>query len=143
MISVNGVDHLNLRVADLDRALRFYTGVLGLREVRRSTRPDGSVSLLALRAGNVIVFLQPSPTYAPPDDHRQSGLDHYSLEIEARDAQQLADHLRQRGVEIVEGPVTRFGAHGDGTSIYVRDPDGHRLELKQYNLRASGAASSS
>ncbi|MGH2352696.1 MAG: VOC family protein [Chloroflexota bacterium] len=134
MISVIGVDHLNLRVADLERALRFYTGVLGLREVRRNTRPDGSVALLALRAGNAIVFLQPSPGYTAPADPSQSGLDHYSLEIEAADPQQLAGWLREQGVEVVEGPVKRFGAHGNGTSIYVRDPDGHRLELKQYNL---------
>lgn len=136
MINVMGIDHLNLRVADLDRALRFYTGVVGLREVRRRTAPDGSVSLLALRAGNCIVFLQPSPGYRPPEEHGRSGLDHYSLEIEASDPAGLAVWLRAQGVEIVEGPVQRSGAHGEGTSIYVHDPDGHRIELKQYNLGA-------
>ncbi|HEX2035250.1 MAG TPA: VOC family protein [Chloroflexota bacterium] len=134
MISVVGVDHINLRVAQLDRALRFYAGVLGLREVRRQTRPDGSVGLLALRAGQAIIFLQPSPGYTPAEDHQRSGLDHYSLEIEATDPQRLAEWLREQGVEVIEGPVRRFGAHGDGTSVYVRDPDGHHLELKQYNL---------
>ena len=133
MITTIGVDHVNLRVADLDRALRFYTGIVGLREVQRNTRADGSVSLLALRAGNSIVFLQPSPGYVAPADHRQSGLDHYSLEIEAADPAGLAAWLREQGVEVVEGPVPRFGAHGRGTSVYVRDPDGHRLELKQYD----------
>jgi catechol 2,3-dioxygenase-like lactoylglutathione lyase family enzyme len=133
VINVIGFDHVNLRVADLDRALRFYQGALGLREKRRNTRQDGSVSLLALRAGNCIVFLQPSPGYAPPAAPRQSGLDHYSLEIECQDPEQLAGWLREQGVEIVDGPVRRDGAHGAGTSIYVRDPDGHRLEIKQYN----------
>src|SRR5258708_38476118 len=134
-IRVYGFDHVNIRVADLDRALRFYTGVLGLQEIRRSTSREGKVSLLALRAGDSIIFLQPSPGYEPPDDHKQSGLDHYSLKIDLVDPQALLAALRDQHVEIVEGPVTRDGAHGKGTSIYVRDPDGHRIEIKQYNLR--------
>ena len=133
-ISVLGLDHLNLRVADLERALAFYTGVLGMRVVKSNTRGDGSVSLVALRAGNCVVFLQPSPGYAPPADDKDSGLDHYSLEIEAHDAAALAAHLRAHNVPIVTGPVKLWGGHGDGTSIYVRDPDGHEVELKQYNL---------
>lgn len=134
MIQVIGFDHVNLRVADLERSLRFYRDLLGLREVQRNPRPDGSVSLLALRAGSAIIFLQPSPGYVPPEDQRQSGLDHYSLHVETQDPDALAAWLRAQGVMVVEGPVRRFGASGQGTSIYVRDPDGHRLELKQYNL---------
>ena len=151
-ISVLGLDHLNLRIADLDRALAFYTRVLNLREVKRNTRADGSVSLVALRAGNCVVFLQPSPGYPgtgplrpsspsgrahspAPQDGKDSGLDHYSLEIEAHDPAALANYLKAHNVPIVTGPVNRWGGHGDGTSIYVRDPDGHELELKQYNLR--------
>lgn len=134
LVSVLGYDHVNLRVADLDRALRFYTGVLGLKEIKRSTRADGSPGLLALRAGNGIIFLQPTPGYTALSDHRQSGLDHYSLEIEVTDPTALAERLQRAGVEIIEGPVKRHGAHGYGTSIYVRDLDGHHLELKQYNL---------
>jgi len=133
-ISVLGLDHLNLRVADLDRSLAFYTRVLGLREVKRNTRQDGTVSLVALRAGNCVVFLQPSPGYQAPQDDKDSGLDHYSLEIEAHDPEALTAHLKAHDVPIVTGPAKRWGAHGDGTSIYVRDPDNHEIELKQYNL---------
>jgi glyoxylase I family protein len=141
MIRVLGVDHVNLRVADLERSLRFYCGLLGLPEIRRTTRPDGSVSLVALRAGNAIVFLQPAPDYRPPTDRRHQGLDHLSLEIEAHDPLALATWLREQAgedVAVVEGPVRRFGAHGTGTSVYLRDPDGHHLELKQYDLSPSG-----
>ncbi len=134
VVAVLGLDHLNIRVADLDRALGFYRDVLGMREARRSTRQDGSVSLLALRAGNTVVFLQPAPGYVPPSDPKAGGLDHYSLEIDAQDAGALAARLRAQGVEVVQGPVKRWGAHGDGTSVYVRDPDGHQVELKQYDL---------
>lgn len=132
MIQVLGFDHVNLRVADLERSVRFYTQVLGLSEVMRRSRDSGNVGLLALRAGNCIVFLQPQADYRPPEDPRQSGLDHVSLEIEATDAEELATWLRGQGVVIDQGPVSRFGAHGTGVSIYVRDPDGHRIELKQY-----------
>jgi glyoxylase I family protein len=133
-VGVLGFDHLNLRVADLDRSLAFYAGLLGLKEARRTTRADGSVGLVALRAGNGVVFLQPAPGYRPPADAKQGGLDHFSLEIEATDPEALAARLREAGVEVLEGPVRRWGAHGEGTSVYVSDPDGHHLELKQYNL---------
>ena len=136
VVSVLGLDHLNIRVADLERALGFYRDVLGMREVKRNRRDDGSVSLLALRAGNCVVFLQPSPGYTPPADEKASGLDHYSLEVEAQDGETLAALLRQRGVDVVRGPVKRWGAHGDGMSVYVRDPDGHQVELKQYGSAA-------
>ncbi len=134
MINVIGIEHLNIRVADLDRSLHFYSDVLGLREIHRSQRPDGSVSLLALRAGNSILFLQPSPGYPVPQETNQDRLDHFALEIEAQEPESLVATLREAGVEIVEGPVKRFGAHGHGTSVYVRDPDGYKVELKQYNL---------
>ena len=134
MIRVVGLDHINIRVADLERALRFYTEVLGLHVVQRTTRKDGSPGLAALRAGTSIIFLQPSPGYTPVE-HAQSGLDHFSLEIEKFESPAAIEaYLKERRVDIVEGPVKRFAAHGDGTSIYVRDPDGHRIELKQYDL---------
>ena len=134
MIRVIGLDHINIRVADLDRALEFYTGALGLHVVQRNRRRDGTAGLVALRAGGSIIFLQPSPGYKPVG-HDASGLDHYSLEIEKFESPDaFKAHLQEKHVDIVEGPVKRFAAHGDGTSIYVRDPDGHRIELKQYDL---------
>src|SRR5215217_4280434 len=90
-VRVLGLDHLNIRVADLDRAIAFYGGVLGMQIAQRNRRPDGSPSLVAMRAGNCVVFLQPAPHYVPPADHAASGLDHYSLEIEATSAEALVE----------------------------------------------------
>src|SRR2546430_2072504 len=105
MIRVIGLDHINIRVADLDRAIEFYTGALGLHVVQRNRRRDGSPGLVALRAGGSIIFLQPSPGYAPVD-HGESGLDHYSLEIEKFESgEAFAAFLREKKVKIVEGPV--------------------------------------
>ena len=61
-----------------------------------------------------IVFLQPASGYTPPADPRQSGLDHYSLEIEQTPGgpDAFAAWLREQGVPIDEGPVKRNGAHG-------------------------------
>ena len=87
------------------------------------------------RAGHLgFAAPEPAPDFRPPGDDRAAGLDHYSLEIEATDPAALADRLRKAGVEVLEGPVKRWGAHGEGMSVYVRDRDGHHLELKQYNL---------
>jgi catechol 2,3-dioxygenase-like lactoylglutathione lyase family enzyme len=56
-------------------------------------------------------------------------------------AEEAADHLRARGVEIVDGPVERLGARGAGTSVYFRDPDGALLEFIAYAAASSGATS--
>ena len=129
-----GVDHLNLRVADLERSLRFYQGLLGLREAQRN-RAAGRAGVAGRHAGGERRRLPPAGAgLPPPGGLARSGLDHFSLEIEAQDPATLAARLREAGVEVLEGPVQRWGAHGEGTSVYVRDPDGHHLELKQYNL---------
>ena len=61
-----------------------------------------------------------------------SGLDHYCLVIEPTDMTALKARFQGIGVVVHDGPAIRWGAHGEGTSLYVLDPDGHVVELRHY-----------
>jgi glyoxylase I family protein len=129
-IEIRGLDHVVLRVADLERALRFYCDVLGCTPERRSD----ALGLVQLRAGAALIDLVPvdSPLgrlggAAPAEAGRN--LDHFALQLERFDEAELRAHLAAHGV--APGDVAqRYGALGMGPSMYLRDPDGNTIELK-------------
>jgi len=124
------LDHVVLRVRDMDAALAFYSGALGCTEERRIDR----LGLVQLRAGNALIDLadlagelgrQGGP--GPAEEGRN--MEHFCLRIDPFDAEAIAAHLRAHGVEPGE-VATRYGADGFGPSMYIRDPDGNTVELK-------------
>jgi catechol 2,3-dioxygenase-like lactoylglutathione lyase family enzyme len=129
-IEIRGLDHVVLRIRDLERSLAFYCGVLGCREERRVE----SLGLVQLRAGSGLIDLVPvdSPLGraggAPPGAEGHN-LDHFALQLEAFDAEALRARLAAAGVEAGE-VATRYGAEGLGPSLYLKDPDGNTVELK-------------
>jgi len=118
-----GLDHVVLRVRDQAASERFYVDVLGCTVDHVNTR----VSLVQLRFGEALMDLLPAEG-PPPAEGR--GMDHVCLSIRCDDLQAVAAGLRARGVPLDSDVVTRRGAWGDGPSLYIRDPDGYRLELK-------------
>ncbi len=125
-----GLDHVVLRVRDLDAALRFYCDGLGCTAERRLDE----LGLVQVRAGSALIDLVPvdSPLGraggAPPAEEGRN-LDHFALRIEPFEAEALSRTLRERGIE--PGEVsTRYGAEGNGPSMSLRDPDGNVVELK-------------
>ena len=117
-----GIDHVVLRVRDQAVSQRFYVDVLGCTVARINER----ISLIHLRFGDQLIDLVPGSTPAPEG----VGMDHLCLSIECDDVGKLADELVRRGVTL-DGKVSdRFGAYGTGPSVYIRDPDGYRVELK-------------
>ena len=126
IFAIKGLDHVVLRVADLDRAIRFYCEVLGCHEERRVE----SIDLVQLRAGAALIDLVLAE--GTPDPGPVSGranMDHFALRIEPFDEASLRAHLESHGVEAGE-VATRYGAEGDGPSLYITDPDGNTVELK-------------
>jgi catechol 2,3-dioxygenase-like lactoylglutathione lyase family enzyme len=125
-----GLDHVVVRVRDLDASLRFYVATLGCTEERRID----ALGLIQLRAGAALIDLVPvdSPlgkAGGRTPDPAAKNVDHFCLRIEPFDAEALAAHLRAHGVE--PGDVgERYGADGYGPSMYLRDPDGNTVELK-------------
>jgi glyoxylase I family protein len=118
------LDHVVVRCRDQARSLEFYTRVLGLPEERRLE----AIGLIQLRAGASMVDLVPAD---PPPSDAGRNVDHYCLGVDAPDMEALAGWLRTEGIEVLGDPMPRYGARGTGLSIYVLDPDGNIVELKQ------------
>lgn len=130
MIQIREIDHLVLRIVDLDKMLAFYCGVLGCTVERR--RDD--IGLIQLRAGRALIDLVPvggklgDMGGAPPGDEGRN-LDHVCFRVDPFDEAAIRMHLAARGV-IAGATEQRFGAEGEGPSIYLHDPEGNMVELK-------------
>jgi catechol 2,3-dioxygenase-like lactoylglutathione lyase family enzyme len=130
MLIIRGLDHLVLRTGNVAGLVRFYVDVLGCSV----ERIQADLGLTQLRAGNALIDLVdlagPLGRAGGAGPGKQGrNLDHFCLRIEPFDADAIAAHLRAHGAE--PGPVAmRFGAEGQGPSIYVGDPDGNVVELK-------------
>ncbi|MBL8277094.1 MAG: VOC family protein [Pelomonas sp.] len=130
MLKLQGLDHLVLRVVDLDALTRFYVDVLGCAVERR----QDEIGLVQLRAGRSLIDLVPVDGklgrmggVAPGPEGRN--MDHFCLRVEPFDAAAVRAHLAAHGVDA--GAVeSRYGAEGEGPSIYLADPEGNVVELK-------------
>ena len=129
-IEIRGLDHVVLRVVDVERALRFYCGVLGCTVERRID----ALGLVQLRAGAALIDLVPvdSPLGrlgGPAPGASGRNVDHIALQLARFDEAELRAHLAAHGVEPGE-VAERYGALGMGPSLYIHDPDGNVVELK-------------
>ena len=129
-IAVRGLDHIVLRVADLDAMIAFYGEVLGCRVERRLD----DIGLIQLRAGQSLIDLVPVDSKLGREGGAAPGvggrnLDHLCLRVEPFDEAAIRRHLDAHGV--AAGPVeSRYGAEGAGRSIYLLDPERNTVELK-------------
>ena len=129
-IRIRDIDHLVLRVVDLAAMERFYCDALGCSLEKR----QDAIGLVQLRAGRSLLDLVPvdgplgrAGGAAPGREGRN--LDHFCFRVEPFDEAAIRAQLRRFGAEA--GPVeSRYGAEGEGPSIYVTDPEGNVVELK-------------
>ena len=130
MTRIIALDHIVLNVADVERSLAFYEGVLGLPAERVEAWRRGELRFPSVRVNEAtIVDLVHASAESGP---RQLNLAHFCLVTDAEDLDAVARELTSQGVTIEVGPATRSGARGNALSIYFRDPDDNLIELRTY-----------
>lgn len=127
---LKGIDHIVLRIEDLGRSLQFYCEALGCTVEREQS----DIGLYQLRAGDTLIDLVPIDEKlgklgggAPGTEGRN--LDHFAIVVEPFDEEALRAHLGAHGIDMPESAL-RYGAEGEGPSVYIKDPDGNMVELK-------------
>ncbi|MDJ0951913.1 MAG: VOC family protein [Alphaproteobacteria bacterium] len=130
MIRIRGIDHVVIRARDLERMIAFYRDVLGCAVERRVD----DLGLVQLRAGQALVDLVDVAGTLGREGGAAPGaggrnMDHLCLRLEDFDPAALQAHLESHGVAPGE-VVRRYGAEGNGPSIYISDPEENTVELK-------------
>ena len=126
-VQVSGFDHLVLRVRDVETSLAWYVEMLGLAPVRVQEWREDQVPFPSVRVSPDTII----DIIRREDEVGERNVDHYCL-VASADTISSIDADRE-SFRVVAGPVTRYGARGDGWSIYVLDPDENVVELRTYD----------
>jgi glyoxylase I family protein len=125
MLRPKALDHVGLKVTDMDRTLDFYRR-LGLTLLRTSGPNADGLRSAVIQVGSQELNVFSIPTLSPPRRENSVGMDHFCLIVDAASVDDVITDLRTAGIDIVRGPVERR----DGTALFVHDPDGVRVELQ-------------
>ncbi|MEE4379469.1 MAG: VOC family protein [Candidatus Competibacteraceae bacterium] len=132
-VNIHVIDHVVIRVNDLEKMITFYSEVLGCR----LERGPGEMRLAQLRAGLSLIDLVdvkgPLGREGGQAPHQEApNMDHLCLQVNPWNPDAIQVHLKEHGVELGE-IVNRYGALGSGPSLYIKDPEGNTIELKGSN----------
>ena len=132
LVKITEMDHIVLRVKDVEESLRFYTEVLGMESERVDQWRAGEIRFPSARinADTIIDFF--GSDQEPIGKEGVKNQDHYCMVIEKTDMEALKARFEAIGVDIQAGPGKRWGSHGDGISLYIYDPDNNVVELRHY-----------
>lgn len=128
MFQIMSLDHIALTVSDQKRSLAWYQQVLGME--RRHEEATGADDPAFACAGNACLALFPASTLDPqpvPDSHVLA-MRHFAFRLDRANFERAQDELRKQHIPF------RFEDHGFAHSLYLSDPDGHRIELTTYEL---------
>jgi catechol 2,3-dioxygenase-like lactoylglutathione lyase family enzyme len=126
-LRITGFDHLVLRCADVDTTLAWYVSTLGLAPVRLDEWRAGTVPFPSVRVSpDTIIDLVPATGVVT-----ERNVDHICLVADRATVDAIAGDPET--FQVIDGPVVRFGAQGDGWSVYVSDPDGNVVEIRSYD----------
>lgn len=131
MIEIVGLDHIVLRTSRMEAMLHFYCQVLGC-PIERQLSPE--FGLVQLRAGSALIDLVAVDSKlgragGGPPTQGENNLDHFCLQVNALPEEDISQYLASQGIEA--GPFERrYGAQGYGRSVYLHDPEGNVVELR-------------
>lgn len=134
-ISITGLDHIVLNVGNIDRSLKFYTEALGLQGERIDEFRAGKVGFPSVRINReTIIDLFPRKNVASDasESKTDGNLNHFCLVVGAEDFAGIVEYLKAHGVGVHQGPISRWGARGQATSVYFLDPDRNEIEIRCY-----------
>ncbi len=131
MLEVLAIDHIVLRTSKLKEMLDFYTKILNCSIERETPLETG---LTQLRAGSALIDLvvvdsRLGAMGGGPPSKTENNVDHFCLQIRSAPEQDIITYLKESGVE-VGNFESRFGAQGEGNSVYIKDPEGNGVELR-------------
>jgi catechol 2,3-dioxygenase-like lactoylglutathione lyase family enzyme len=132
LVKITGMDHIVLRVKDVETSLRFYSETLGMKTERVDQWLAGEIRFPSVRLNDDTIIDFFASDQEPISKEGVRNLDHYCMVIEPTDMEELKSKFEALGVGIQAGPGKRWGSHGDGTSLYVYDPDNNVVELRHY-----------
>jgi catechol 2,3-dioxygenase-like lactoylglutathione lyase family enzyme len=132
------MDHIVLNMEDDDKMIEFYSKVLMLATERVEEYREGKVLFPSVRMNSdTIIDLFPKQLWKEPSTrvNAHNNLNHFCLSMSKGTWEELFERLKAGKIDIEEGPVPRWGAHGAGTSIYFRDPEGNLIEARYYEAQ--------
>jgi catechol 2,3-dioxygenase-like lactoylglutathione lyase family enzyme len=132
LVKITEMDHIVLRVKDVEVSLQFYTELLGLRPERAEQWRAGEIRFPSARLNDDTIIDFFATDQQPIGKNGVRNQDHFCMVIEPTDMDDLKSRFEAMGVEIQAGPGKRWGAHGDGISLYIYDPDDNVVELRHY-----------
>jgi catechol 2,3-dioxygenase-like lactoylglutathione lyase family enzyme len=125
-MNITNIDHIVLTVKDIDVTVQFYESVLGMVAERFG---EGRV---ALKFGNQKINLhEQGKEFEPKANQPVPGSEDLCFITDSK-LEVAMEHVQSKGVQIIEGPVTRTGATGSIISFYFRDPDKNLIEVANY-----------
>ncbi len=132
LVKITEMDHIVLRVKDVEASMKFYVEVLGLQPERVDQWKAGEVRFPSARLNpdTIIDFFASDQETIGREGVKNQ--DHYCMVIEETDMEELKAKFEAMGVDIQAGPGKRWGSHGDGISLYIYDPDNNVVELRHY-----------
>lgn len=131
MIEITGLDHIVLRTSHMKEMLHFYSTILGC-PIERQLSPE--FGLVQLRAGNALIDLVPVDSElgragGGPPTKGDNNMDHFCLQVNAQPEAEISAYLASHGIEVAPFE-SRYGAQGHGNSVYLNDPEGNTVELR-------------
>ena len=125
MLKLTAIDHVGLKVADMDRTLDFYQR-LGLTLLRTSAPNADGLRSAVIQVGSQELNVFSHPRLVSTGPEGRTGMDHFCFLVDAPSVDEVIAVLRRKGIDIVKGPEHRR----DGVALFVHDPDGVRIELQ-------------